>query len=159
MDGTGGRPAGRGKPPPAGALGGLPTGVLPAAMAALAAMATAALGGCFALAAAMALRNRTSIWSRRRGLSVSACSARGRSSCLCIRLRSATSASGEASAQPSKKYRAPIHSSDEKYEHRARWSETAQTSDLRKADTGETEFLTSTPLCLSFLMHLAKNLW
>ena len=89
---------------------------------------------------------------------MSVCSPKGRSSCLWMRLRRATSASGEASAQPSKKYRAPIHSSDEKYEHLARWSDTAQTSDLRKADTGEMEFLTSTPLRFSFLMHLAKNL-
>ena len=76
-----------------------------------------------------------------------------------MRLRVAASASEEASAQPSKKCRAPIHSSDEKYEHRARWSDTAQTSERRKADTGDTEFLTSTPFRLSFLMHLAKNLW
>ena len=76
-----------------------------------------------------------------------------------MRVRKAASASVDASAQPSKKCRAPIHSSEEKYEHVARWSETAHTSDRRKAATGETEFLTSTPFRFSFLMHLAKNLW
>ena len=80
-------------------------------------------------------------------------------SCRRTRARSSASASSPATVQPRNCPRHPIHISEVKYEHWARWSEMAHTSVRRKAARGDGDAFTSTPFLLSFLMHLARNLW
>ena len=112
------------------------------------------------LALCIALRTVSPIWLRRRELQASsALSLTPMSFCPETMRQTASLTSGLDSVHPSKWQSAAVHSSESYLDMRARWSETWHTSSLRKRHTDDGDVLTSMPFRLSFLMHLAMNLW